>query len=213
MSANSELSLIEAPEILLASGSPRRREILEAAGYRFQVVAAGEVPEVEQGDPVEVVRVNSQRKAEAFRDRSPPLGAKKLVLGADTVVVLDQEILGKPRDRDHAREMLSKLAGRTHDVVSGIFLLAGSRGGEFVFHRTQVEVGPIPSHDLEWLLSRGEASDKAGAYGIQGSMSPFVLQIRGCYFNVMGLSPASLELGIQNLGFDPPDFRTPGAGY
>lgn len=193
------------PTILLASGSPRRREILQAAGFRFRRVDAPDVEEVGQGSPAQVVRTNARLKCRAAAAAEPP-GAHELMLGADTVVAIDSQVLGKPRSRAEGGRMLRALSGRWHRVVTGIWL-RGRDGDEVgVVTTTRVKVAPLASSWIRGYLSSGEADDKAGAYGIQGRMGIHVERISGCYFNVVGLSPAALRRGVDRIGLHAHDF-------
>jgi septum formation protein len=173
--------------LILASQSPRRREILERAGIPFKVQAAG-VPEYPSPgeSPEQYVRRLSREKASAV--------AGELVLGADTVVVVDGEILEKPEDAEHARTMLRKLSGRSHSVFTGVCLKQGSQ-----FHsevcETAVYFSALSDDELEAYVASGEPIDRAGAYAIQGLASKFIQKIEGDYFNVVGL-PISLVYAL-----------------
>lgn len=193
------------PTILLASGSPRRREILHDAGFRFRRVAAPDVPEVGEGRPDAVVRLNARRKCRAAVAACAP-GPSEVVLGADTVVAVDGTVLGKPRSRAEAERMLRALSGRWHRVVTGIWLRGPGGEEAGVVATTRVQVAPLASSWIRGYLSSGEADDKAGAYGIQGRMGVQVDRIAGCYFNVVGLSPAALRRGLDRIGLDASKF-------
>jgi len=125
-----------------------------------------------------------------------------IIVGADTAVELDGEILGKPRDTTHAREMLSKLGGRTHQVLTGIFLVrlpdGAARGG---VETTSVTFAPLESGEIEAYVASGEPMDKAGAYAIQGVAGRYISRIEGCYFNVVGLPLARLHTLLRGLGW------------
>ena len=174
------------PPLILASQSPRRRELLAIAGLRFtvrsrpveEVRAPGEAPRDY------VIRL-ARAKAEAALLRS-----SEVVLGADTVVVLDDRVLEKPIDAEDARAMLQLLSGRAHRVITGICLLHS--GGAIVDSATTiVRFVTMERSEIDEYISSGEPMDKAGAYAIQGLASKFIDRIEGCYFNVMGL-PLSL---------------------
>ena len=169
-------------ELILASQSPRRRELLANAGIPFrvrsrpvaEVRAAGESPE-------NYVRRLAREKAEAAWE-----GNDEIVLGADTVVVLDGHVLEKPADAEDARSMLGRLSGRTHTVITGICLRHPS--GAIVDHEsTFVSFVPVSAPEIDAYIASGEPMDKAGAYAIQGLASKFVERVEGCYFNVIGL--------------------------
>jgi septum formation protein len=173
--------------LILASRSPRRREILTAAGISF-VVRPAEVDEsVRDGEDAEAyVRRVARAKAEAV-EAAP----EDSVLGADTVVVVDGAILGKPADTADARRMLRQLAGREHTVLTGVCL---RRGNGFVDHveATRVRFAPLSDREIDAYVESGEPLDKAGAYAIQGLASKFIDRIEGCYFNVVGLPVAKV---------------------
>jgi septum formation protein len=174
------------PELVLASQSPRRKELLAVAGFRFSV-RAKQVEEVHRAGerPVDYARRLARAKAEAAWG-----SAGEIVLGADTIVVIDERILEKPLNPDDARAMLRLLSGRDHTVITGICLLY--RDGIIVDHSaTQVRFAPLTESEIAEYVASGEPFDKAGAYAIQGLASKFVENVSGCYFNVMGL-PLSL---------------------
>lgn len=168
-------------EIILASGSPRRRELLELADIPFTVQTAEVDESIPAGiSPEEAVQMLAAKKARAI----PSHG--KVVLAADTVVALDGVIFGKPRDKKEAVEILGTLSGRTHQVHTGVCLLKGER--EMVFCETaQVEFYPLTQEEILRYVDSGEPMDKAGAYGIQGKGALLVRGIRGDYYTVMGL--------------------------
>lgn len=173
-------------ELILASQSPRRRELLAIAGFRFTVRSAS-VEEVRAADesPVDYVRRLAQAKAEAAWRHGD-----EIVLGADTTVVADDRVLEKPTDPGDARSMLRLLSGREHTVITGICLR--HRDGAIVDHSaTTVHFALLTGSEIDEYVGSGEPMDKAGAYAIQGLASKFIERIDGCYFNVMGL-PLSL---------------------
>lgn len=173
-------------EFILASGSPRRRELLATAGFRFSV-RSRPVEEVRRADEnaVEYVRRLAYEKAAAAREHP-----EEIVLGADTIVVVDEHVLEKPTSATDARRMLGLLSGRAHQVITGICLL--HQGGQVLDHAlTEVYFSPLSSIEIAQYVASGEPFDKAGGYAIQGLASKFVERIEGCYFNVMGL-PLSL---------------------
>jgi septum formation protein len=171
--------------VILSSASPQRRAILEQLGVEFRV----EVPEVEElveGDPRDMVLDNALRKARS--------GSADLVLGADTTVVLEDRVLGKPRDRAEAAEFLAALNGSTHEVMTGIAVVdAGSERSDVAV--TQVRFRALDRTTLDWYLATGEWRDRAGGYAIQGRGAALVESIEGDYWNVVGLPvPALLRL-------------------
>jgi septum formation protein len=177
--------------LILASQSPRRSEILRQAGIPFIVKPAHVDESVHPGEPVEdyVLRVAAE-KATAVETASGDV-----VLGADTVVVIGGEILGKPRDRADAIRMLERLAGREHEVITGICL---RRAADLLHDRavTRVWFNPLTHEEIEQYVASGEPMDKAGAYAIQGLASKFIQRIDGSYTNVVGLP---IELVIKHL--------------
>lgn len=177
--------------MILASGSPQRKAILEQLGVEFRV----EVPEVEElvgGDPGEVVLENALRKARA---RARP---GERVLGADTAVVVDARIFGKPRDEGEAGAFLRALSGSTHEVMTGIAL---SQDGAERTHVavTRVRFRALEQADLDWYLATGEWRDRAGGYAIQGRGAALVETIEGDYWNVVGLPVAALLALVPDL--------------
>jgi septum formation protein len=168
--------------LILASGSPRRRELLSTAGFDF-TVRARPVEERKQAheSPREYVLRLSREKAEASWE-----GADEVVFGADTIVVLGEEVLEKPLDPDGARAMLAALSGVRHTVLTGIHL-RHKNGAVSDVESTEVQFAPLTNDEIDAYVASGEPMDKAGAYAIQGLASKFVERIDGCYFNVMGL--------------------------
>lgn len=171
------------PVLTLASASPRRADLLRAAGIPFEVDPAEIDEDPLPGETADeyVMRV-ARDKAEAVACRK----SGTLVLAADTTVVVDGAILGKPATDDDARTMLQRLSGRAHHVLTGIVLRNGSR--EFAaVERTRVHFLPINADEIEWYIASGEPRDKAGAYAIQGLASRFIAGLEGSYTNVVGL--------------------------
>jgi len=167
--------------LVLASASPRRRELLSGLGFKipFDISDFQESNVAEK--PVNAARANALGKARDVAKRH----AGKWVLGADTVVVLEGKILGKPADKSEAAEMLAALSGREHEVLTALALVGDS---EIVGHSsTRVQFREVTALEIEAYVASGEPMDKAGAYGIQGLAGQFVTGIEGCYFNVMGL--------------------------
>jgi septum formation protein len=169
--------------LVLASASPQRRAILEQAGIAFVVTPSG-VDELDAGDPLHVAGENARRKALAVPG--------ELVLGADTDVALDGDILGKPRDAAHARELLERLSGRTHLVVGGIALAERGELAETDVVVTRVHFREADGALLDWYVATGEWRGRAGGYAIQGAGAVLVDSIEGDYLNVVGLPLARL---------------------
>ncbi|MBE6713849.1 MAG: septum formation protein Maf [Ruminococcaceae bacterium] len=168
-------------KLILASGSPRRREILESAGYIFSVTTP-ESEEVSEGEsPQEIAKKNSYLKS---------LAALKICSGviicADTVVALDGTVLGKPRDEDDAKRMLTALSGREHSVFTGFTVTDGEKTISD-FCETKVKMRPILADEIDGYIATKSPLDKAGAYGIQDAAGMFVTEIVGDYYNVVGL--------------------------
>jgi septum formation protein len=184
--------------LILASASPRRREILERLQIGFEAVVP-EVEELREGEPRMVVLENARRKARAGLELSGA-GEGAVVLGVDTDVVLDRRLLGKAADEGGARERLEALSGRTHEVISGVVVLATSIEAEVPVERSAVAVTEVTFEELEpatieLYLDSGEWHDRAGAYAIQGLGSILISSIRGDFSNVVGLPvPTLLEL-------------------
>jgi septum formation protein len=173
-------------KLVLASGSPRRAEILRAAGWPFEAVAADIDESVRDGeDAVSYVKRLALTKAQTVaRARS-----EGLVLGADTTVVVAGELLGQPLDDDDARRMLKLLSGKWHEVLTGVALLRADENTQrFVDHETtRVRFARMSDEEIDWYVATGEPRGKAGAYGIQGHAALFVEEIAGDYFNIVGL--------------------------
>lgn len=177
-----ETPLIPPRRLVLASGSARRRDLLDQLGLQFEVRPANidETPHSGETPQCYVLRMAAE-KARGGQ-------AGELVLAADTVVVIDDEILGKPRDADDAKHMLERLSGRRHKVLTGVGLADPERDLRVaVLETTEVAFHRLSTAEIEWYVSTGEPLDKAGAYGIQGLASVFVRSIEGCYWNVVGL--------------------------
>ena len=176
--------------LILASASPRRRELLAQAGYEFEVRAAhiDEEPCPDEEPAAYVMRLAREKAQAAFAAAGTEgRGTKGLiVLGADTTVVVDGEILGKPADAADAARMLRRLSGRTHRVMTGV-AVATERGTEVAVEVTEVEFLPLSDEEIAGYVATGEPLDKAGAYGIQGRAARWIPRIEGCYFNVVGL--------------------------
>ncbi|MGO8906482.1 MAG: Maf family protein [Solirubrobacteraceae bacterium] len=174
------------PGLVLASGSPQRRAILERLGVAFEVRPSG-AGELDWGDPREVAEENALRKARAVRRP----GANEAVLGCDTLVTLEGAIYGKPADEAAARETLRALSGRTHEVISGLALLTDVVTRTAIA-RTAVTFRVLGEGILDWYLACGEWRGRAGGYAIQGAGAALVRSVEGDYENVVGLPLATL---------------------
>ncbi|MGE0446421.1 MAG: nucleoside triphosphate pyrophosphatase [Vicinamibacterales bacterium] len=169
-------------DLILASASPRRAELLRAAGLSFDVVVADVDESIHPGEsPETYVRRVAGAKARAVTQRMPG----RRVLAADTTVVVDGEILAKPADANDAGRMLRRLSGRTHQVLTAVCL-----DGRCEVESTDVEFVELTEDEIAWYVASGEPMDKAGAYAIQGLASRFISRIRGSYSNVVGLPVA-----------------------
>lgn len=176
------------PKIILASASLRRKELMELAGYDFEVICADIVEAVpEEAMPQEVVMSLALQKAQAVAAEHK----EAVVIGSDTVVALDGKILGKPHSEQEACEMLRSLSGRTHKVFTGVAIVCGGKVKNF-FDETDVEFYSLGDDEIKKYVATGEPTDKAGAYGIQGKGSVLVKRINGDFFSVMGLPIAKL---------------------
>ena len=181
--------------IILASKSPRRKEILGSLGLDFEIVVSECEEKVEEGlAPGQVVMSIAAQKGRAvsqmLRERGEDL-SDTLIIACDTVVACAGEILGKPRDREDTVRMLRLLSGRDHSVLSGLYVEYGGKTAG-AFEETYVRFSPLSEREIGWYADSGEPDDKAGAYAIQGYASMWVEKIDGCYFNVVGLPTSRL---------------------
>ena len=185
-----------ARELVLASSSPRRRELIRLLGIELpiRIVSSDADETIEPGwTAAFAVETLALRKARAVRDALGAAAEGAVIVGADTIVVLDGEPLGKPRDEADARRMLAMLQGRTHEVVTGVAVVDGGGRKETTGSRvTVVRMKRLDPERIARYVATGEPLDKAGAYGIQGSAASFVDHIEGCYFNIVGLPLALL---------------------
>ena len=184
------------PNVVLASASPRRAELLRQIGLEFKVLPSQiNEPDI-QNHPIEAVKHIAYQKAEVVADQ---LGSG-LVIGADTTVVANQAIIGKPASYQQAVDSLKKLSGCRHQVMTGVALIDVSQKTEMVWSETtSVFFRQLHNEEIEAYVANGEANDKAGAYGIQGEAATFVNRIEGCYFNVVGLPLASLTENLYQI--------------
>lgn len=180
-------------DFILASASPRRKEILSNAGFSFDIIPSDADESINESlSPEETVKELARRKAQYILERYPD----KVVFGCDTVVAVDAVILGKPENDEDAFRMLKMLSGRSHRVSTGVCVISSEK--EICFsNTTQVIFYELSDETIKSYIATGECGDKAGAYGIQGYGSVLVKEIRGDYFSVMGLpaSEASRALG------------------
>lgn len=184
--AETALTKLKMHSLILASASPRRAEILSSVGWNFEtlVVEIDETPLAAE-EPVAYVERLAREKAEAAAGRVPG----RIVLGADTTVVVDGEKMGKPLNKDDAVRMLQRLRGRWHEVLTGVALIrAGEDPRSIVAHETtRVLFASMTDAEIEWYVETGEPMDKAGAYAVQGQAALFIEKLEGDYWNVVGL--------------------------
>ena len=183
--------------LILASASPRRAELLRAAGFVFEIVPADTDESARPDEPAEdYVRRVAAEKARAVLRQFPDC----IVLAADTTVVVDGCMLGKPSDDEDARQMLARLSGRSHRVLTGVAVAGGGRE-VLAAASTLVRFAVLTSAEIDWYVASGEPRDKAGAYGVQGLASRFVDGIEGSYSNVVGLPVALVHTLLAARGF------------
>lgn len=186
--------------LILASASPRRRELLSQAGFSFEVrPAAIDESVLPEEDPVAYVTRLAREKAQAVFAGLGAAQSGAVVLGADTTVTIDGAILGKPVDAGEAKRMLRRLAGRVHRVATGVAVVS-ARGVAAMAETTTVEFLPMSEDEIAGYVASGEPMDKAGAYGIQGRAARWIPRIEGCYYNVMGLPLARVSAMLIAAG-------------
>ena len=192
-------------KLILASASPRRAEILHHAGIAFETQAALLDESLRAGElPGDYVRRLALEKARAAAEESRYPG-ECVFIGADTVVVAGEEVLGKPASEEEARRMLRRLSAAVHEVRTGLALLRRPGATERVAEEiTRVTFAPLSAEEIENYIQTGEPFDKAGAYAIQGIGGRYVTRIEGCYFNVMGLPLARLWSLLREIGWEDP---------
>ena len=182
-------------KIILASKSPRRKELLEKCGLPFACMPMETDESLEQGDTLEEkIRLLSERKACARLDVNPDA----VVIGSDTIVTLDNEILGKPADREDAKRMLRELSGRTHRVITGVCIVSAKRKYSDV-SVSEVTFAKLSEDEIDAYAASGECDDKAGAYGIQGLGGRFISHISGDYYAIMGLPLNLVYEELRNI--------------
>ena len=190
----------EPPPLVLASGSPRRRQVLEQLGIDFRVVPAPdgvETPWNGLESPPDFAERLALAKATTVSSSHPDA----IVLAADTIVVLEGTVLEKPRDEAHARQMLTRLAGREHVVHTGAAVTAAEGRTASGVESTGVRFRPLDADQIEAYVATGEPLDKAGAYGIQGFGAALVESVDGCYFNVMGFPVNRVLALLERIGW------------
>lgn len=179
--------------IILASGSPRRKEILEQVGFSFEVHPSGKEEIITKTLPNEIVMELSQQKA---KDVAEQYQGDVIVIGADTIVSNDGEILGKPKDEKNAFEMIQGIQGKAHQVYTGVCIIIkdAKKGNKQILfaEKTMVQVAEMTKEEIWAYISTKEPMDKAGGYGIQGTFAKYILGIEGDYYNVVGLPIAKI---------------------
>ncbi|MCR5515245.1 MAG: Maf family protein [Lachnospira sp.] len=197
--------------IILASASPRRKELLEQVGIKFEIITSQASEDIELMPPYDYVKELSRRKARAVFDMLKERGedlSDCVIIGADTVVYHKGEILTKPKDKEDARRMIKGLSDNAHQVYTGVCLIKTSGVGDKVeakeisfSEKTEVLVYPLTDESVEAYISTKEPYDKAGAYGIQGLFAAYIKAIEGDYNNVVGLPVARICLELYKLGY------------
>ena len=183
--------------LVLASASPRRRELLAQAGFSFEVQPADINEDLQQGeDAIAYVTRLAREKAEAAFALRAASDAELVVLGADTTVCVDRQILGKPQSPEDAARMLQLLSGRTHRVITGVALVSAGQT-QVAAEVTAVQFLSVSEQEIASYIATGEPMDKTGAYAIQGRAARWIPRIDGCYFNVVGL-PIALVSTLLN---------------
>lgn len=186
--------------LILASGSPRRKEILEQIGFPFTVIPSQKEEVISDEDPSEAVKRLAKMKAEDIADQ---VEENFVILGADTIVVLDNKILGKPKNKEEAYDMLWSLQGKTHEVFTGVSIIEQTDGKrkEFTFAQvTKVTIYPMTKEEIDRYIKTNEPMDKAGAYAIQGKFAVFIEKIEGDFYNVVGLPISSVYKVLKKEG-------------
>lgn len=207
-------------QMILASASPRRKELLEQIGAEFVICPAKGEEVITETDPSAVVMELSRQKAEEvaygvliYNEQHANLATPQdiLVIGADTVVAYENQILGKPKDEEDARRMLTMLSGKTHSVYTGVTFVfidkEGRTGEHCFFEKTDVCMYPLKEEEIDRYIQSGDPMDKAGSYGIQGRFAIHIKEIRGDYNNVVGLPVARLYQELQKLGVSIWEYR------
>lgn len=190
-------------KIILASASPRRKELLSKIYKDFEIIVSDKETSIDTDEPTTFCVRQAKQKGVDIYEKAINLfpNTKLLVLSFDTVVSIDNKILGKPLDRADAKKMLEKLSGKEHKVYTGVFIAANLDNIYLntFFEETKVRVANLSDSEIESYLNTDDYKDKAGSYGIQGSFSKFITGIDGDFYNVMGLPIASLYQKLKEL--------------
>lgn len=188
-------------KLILASGSPRRKEIMTNLGYEYEIIKAVKDEVTTKTKPSEVVMELAKNKALEVLETMPYKEEECLILSADTIVAIDDEILGKPVDNEDAFSMLRKLSGNVHHVYTGVCIINSLTSEEKVFYeKTGVHVKSMSDDEINDYLKTGESLDKAGAYGIQGEFKRYIEGFEGDYLNVVGLPATRVKACLEEMG-------------
>ena len=184
-------------KIILASQSPRRAEILRMIGVSFKIESSNIHEEINQKIKQNEIPINlSKAKAEKISRKYPD----KIIIGADTIVVFNKKIFGKPKDKNESKKMLKALSGNCHEVITGVTIMNKKLGVIKTFSETtKVFVQKIPTKQIEFYVNNYNTLDKAGSYGIQEWFSVWIKKIHGCYYNVMGLPVSKLYRHLMEI--------------
>lgn len=189
-------------KIILASKSPRRKELLEQIGMQFEIIPSVGEEVITQTNPVEVVKELASQKAAEIETKTE---GDRLIIGADTIVVYENQILGKPKDKEDAIRMLSMLQNHTHSVYTGVSLIRNQGKDRQVVtfaEETKVVFCPMTKEEIEGYVSTLDPMDKAGSYGIQGMAAAYIERINGDYNNVVGLPVGRIYQEMKKRGWD-----------
>ena len=190
-------------QIILASGSPRRKELLELIGVEFKIITSNKEEVITSTNPEEVVKELSMMKAE---DVAEGVTGPAIILGADTVVAHGGRILGKPKDKEDAFRMIRSFAGEDHYVYTGVCIIKKEADGSVkkisFAEGTKVTVYPMSDEEIERYVASGEPMDKAGAYAIQGLFAPYIKGIEGDYYNIVGFPIAGIYQRLKAEGIN-----------
>jgi len=190
---NGKRSMIKLPKLVLASGSPRRSEILQSAGWEFET----DIPDIDESEGAgELPEAYVQRLAKTKAETIAARHSGEIVLGADTTVVIGKQIIGKPLDMDDAKRMLKMLSGNWHEVLTGVAIVKNGETHVGV-QNTRVKFARMSEIEIDYLVENGDPLDKAGAYAVQAQAALFIEGIDGDYWNVVGL-PISLVYRLVN---------------
>ena len=176
-------------KIILASASPRRKELLTQIGVKFEIMISDKETDIDSSNPVKACEKQAMQKALDIEEKAAlKYREDYIIIAADTIVALEDTILGKPKDKEDARLMLEKISGKKHKVYTAVCVFNSRLKTHKSFvEETAVEVAELSKEDIDFYLSKDEAYDKAGAYAIQGLFSRYIVGIEGDYYNVMGL--------------------------